>query len=311
MKIRHNDYKCKYFLANPEREGKYTSKMIIANQRYQINLDFEYHTSWVNVYTDDTEFESFDLGVDFSHPNYTSPKRCMDRLFLNFIVKGKGRINGEPFSAGQFYYTLPHEVHTIKSDPDDPYVSAWISVTGTYMEYIIGELNKKSSKRIMTIDRRKEILEITKTFLYSVSIGETSIQYLKSLVTIYLSYITSDNDTEYPDVFATEKITKLVQISKSYVKKNLQKATVAEMAATQHYDQKHFTRVFTSAMGITPVQYIIDCKMEWAKNALTHSGLSIAEITEAIGYDHRNGFNIAFKKKYGCTPSEYRKKTRK
>ena len=311
MKFTHNDYKCWYFLPSNEGNGKYERRRIVANQRYQINLDFEYHTSWVNIYTDDTEFESFDLGLDFSHPNHITKNRCMNRLFLNFVIKGKGKFNGEPFSAGQFYYTLPNETHTIEADADEPYVSAWLSVTGTYTEHIINEIGKKSSEKIMSLERRKEILEITKTFLYSVSIGETSVPYLKSLINIYLTYITSDKDAEYPEVFATEKIAQLVHKAKSYVKNNLKTASVADMAAAQHYNQKHFTRVFTEAMGLTPVQYIIDCKMEWAKHALEHSGLSITEIIEAVGYDHRNGFSIAFKKKYGCTPSEFRKSTKK
>ena len=35
------------------------------------------------------------------------------------------------------------------------------------------------------------------------------------------------------------------------------------------------------------------------------------EIMEAIGYDHRNGFTIAFKKKYGDPPASYRRKSKK
>ena len=64
-------------------------------------------------------------------------------------------------------------------------------------------------------------------------------------------------------------------------------------------------------MGMTPFEYITDCRMEWAKNALIHSNLSIEEIMEAIGYDHRNGFTIAFKKKYGDPPASYRRKSKK
>ena len=61
-------------------------------------------------------------------------------------------------------------------------------------------------------------------------------------------------------------------------------------------------------MGMSPLEYSTDCKMEWAKNAITHANPSTAEIMNAIGYEHRNGFSKAFKKKYGCSPAEYRKK---
>ena len=74
------------------------------------------------------------------------------------------------------------------------------------------------------------------------------------------------------------------------------------MAADQHYNTKYFSRVFTEAMGIKPFEYIIDCKMEWAKNSLTYSTLSIDEIAEALGYEHRNSFTVAFPKKIRLHP---------
>jgi len=311
MKVTHYDYKSLYFSSTALAKGKYKRKMVVASQLSQINLDHEYHTTWVNVYTDDMEIESLDLGVDYSPPKFILKNRSMDRLFLNFIIKGKGRINGESFSAGQFYYTLPNEVHTIEADADTPYVSVWISLTGMYTQYVVSELNKKSKKRLMPLERRKEVMELTKTFLHSINLGETTLPYLKAIVDIYLSYITSNDNLEISDAFATEKIAKLIKESKSYIKKNLKYVTVADMAAAQHYNKKYFSRVFTEAMGITPSEYITDCKLEWAKNSLAYSELSVEEITEAIGYEHRNGLAIAFKKKYGCTPSEYRKKIKR
>ena len=71
---------------------------------------------------------------------------------------------------------------------------------------------------------------------------------------------------------------------------------------------KYFSRIFTEATGMTPQEYITDCRMEWAKNSLIYSNLSISKIMDSVGYSHRNGFTTAFKKKFGCAPSEYRKK---
>ena len=304
------DYKCTYYSPSGAPEGGYQQKKIATSHRYQVDLNFEYHTTWATVYSADTEFESFDLGVDFSPPGNTSGKRCMNRLFLNFIIKGKGRINDEPFSAGQFYYTCPKEVHSIESDPEKPYVSAWISISGLYAQHIVNELKKKSSKRIINIDRSKEIMAITKTFLYSVNIGETSIPYLKSLIDIYLSYVTPNDEPNNSEIFLPEKIEKTIRRAKAYVRDNLSNATVTGMAELLHYNTKYLSRIFIQATGMTPFEYITDHRMKWAKDALAYSALSIAEITEAIGYDHRNGFTLAFKKKYGTTPSEYRKKAR-
>lgn len=309
MKFTHYCYKCRYFLPVDIASNKYEKNEIIANQRYQINLNYEYQTSYINIFSNDTEIPNLDIGFDFSHPNYKIRDRSIGRMFLNFIIKGKGRINGEPFRAGQLYYTLPNEAHTVESDSDDPYVSVWISLRGSYINHIVAELDKKGTKKILPIERRNDIMEITKTFLYRTNLGETSTSFLKHLINIYLSFVVSPRDNlKYPDAYANDKITRMIHESRTYVRNNLKDATVADMAAIQHYSTKYFSRLFTKAMGIKPTDYITDCRIEWAKNALEHSTLSIAEITEAVGYEHRNGFVTAFKRKYGCTPAAYRKK---
>lgn len=311
MKFTHYDYKCIYYAPSNNLKEKYDTKFFIASNRAEINLGLEYHTSSISIYTEDKEFERFNLGVDFSPPGSLLNGRCEDRLFLNFILKGKGRVNGVPFSAGQFYYTIPLQTHTVETDQDDPFVSAWIAINGTYAQHVVNELNKKSSQRLMSLEHRADILKLTKMFIYEINLGETSISYLKSIIDIYLSYIVPNSSPQPPEWVGTEKAAQLIRESRDYVRKNLKSVTVADLAEVQHYNVKYFSRVFTEAMGMKPLEYITNCRMEWAKNSLTHSNLSIPEIMEAIGYDHRNGFTTAFKKKYGCPPAEYRRKTKR
>ena len=311
MKFTHYDYKYHFYEPPKTPDEKYRRIRVTASSRSEINLDHEYYTSWISVHSRDKAIERFSLGVDFSPPGSINANRCEDRLFLNFIIRGKGRINGKPFSAGQFYYTVPLQPHTFETDLDDPFVSVWMSIEGTYVYDIINQLKQISSDRILKLEHRLDVMNLTKTLLYETNLGDMTTSYLRSIIDIYIAHVKKSEETDFSKVYATPKIAKLIRDSKSYVRKNLRHVTVAEMAAEQHYNINYFSRVFTKAMGMTPLEYITDCKMEWAKNSLAHSNLSIEEIMEAIGYNHRNGFTIAFKKKYGCPPAEYRKRSKK
>ena len=311
MEFTHHDYKCLFFRQSENANQTYEKIPFTASNRSEIITNHEYHTSWICIYSEDKAIEKFCLGVDFSPPGSLLPNRCEDRLFLNFVIRGKGVINGKTFSAGQFYYTAPLHVHTIETDQNEPFVSVWLSVEGTYAYHIINRLNQISSDTMLRFDHRLDVMNLTKTFLYETNLGDMSTSYLRSLIDIYVAHVKKGEQTKLPEIYATKKIAKLIRESKIYVRKNLRHATVAEMAAEQHYNTNYFSRVFTEAMGMTPLEFITDCKMEWAKNSLTHSNLSIEEIMEAIGYNHRNGFTIAFKKKYGCPPASYRRKTKK
>ena len=310
MKFTHYDYKCIYFVPSEDPNIRFDEKYFIASNRSEINLDLEYHCSSICIYSEDKKIEKFSLGLDFSPPGSLLSNRCQDRLFLNFIIRGKGRVNGEPFSAGQFYYTLPLQNHTVETDSDEPFVSAWMSIDGTYAYDIIKELNKISTNHIMSFYHRSDVMKLTKTLIYETNLGEMSTEYLHTVIGLYLGHLERSAAPEAHESFESKKTAQLVRESKIYVRKNLKHVTVSEMAAALHYNTNYFSRVFAKAMGMTPLEYITDCKMEWAKNSLIHSNLTIEEIMEAIGYDHRNGFTIAFKKKYGAPPAAFRRKTK-
>ena len=314
MKFAHYDYRCAYFLPDEIANGPYDNdffvenrKFFLVNQRTQLKHYFKYHTTYARIYANSGDIERFNIGVDVSPPNYIIDNRCVDRLFLNFIIRGKGTVNGEPFSAGQMYYTLPLEPHTVVSDSEDPFVSVWISIDGTYSQTVINRLKKIDSANILSIEACSDIMKTTEVLLYETSIGERSTSYLKAIVDLYLSYVYSSDLAPQPENFTTEKTAQMIRESKDYIRNNLKDITVVALAEAQHYNPKYFSRVFTEAMDMTPQEYITACKMEWAKNALTHTSLSVAKIMESIGYSHRNGFSTAFKKKYGQTPAECRK----
>ena len=309
MKLGNYIYKHSYYLSSEVSQEIYDLREIISPNRPEIQPDHVYYTSSITISQKNPEIMSMGLGISLSPPDSYIRSRCREKMFLNFIVKGKGTLNGKPFYEGQAYYTLPYETHTVISDPVDPYVSAWLSIEGTYVQTVLDEINKRGSQSILPIENGSDIFELTMTLLYKTNLGETSTSYLKSLIDIYLFYIKpSEKVISTTEVFATEKIAQIVREAKAYVAKNLKYVTVADLAKYLHYNKRYFSGIFTEAIGMNPSEYINDCKMEWAKNSLTNSDLSITEIMEAIGYNHRNGFTIAFKKKYGFPPAEYRNK---
>ena len=151
-------------------------------------------------------------------------------------------------------------------------------------------------------------MKLAETFIYSLDCTSFSREYIKSILTILISYITDNADEiEFPSN-SPSKAQRIVNSVKRHVNKNLATVTVSSLSEELHYERKYLTRVFSEIMGVTPQQYIIDTKMEWARNTLVQTPLSINEIMETIGYEYRSGFVTAFQKKYGCTPSEYRKR---
>nr|WP_090891759.1 AraC family transcriptional regulator [Evansella caseinilytica] len=82
--------------------------------------------------------------------------------------------------------------------------------------------------------------------------------------------------------------------------------TVKKLADLYGMDEKSFSYFFKKYIGIFPIDYLIQHRLERAKNLLASSGSSIADIAESVGYPDAHYFSRLFKKHCGCPPSEFR-----
>jgi AraC family transcriptional regulator len=78
---------------------------------------------------------------------------------------------------------------------------------------------------------------------------------------------------------------------------------VARVAELSPY---HFIRVFKEYTRKTPYEYLIDVKIEKAKELLRNSSHSVTEVCFLSGFSNPSHFSNVFKSKSGQTPSQYR-----
>lgn len=85
---------------------------------------------------------------------------------------------------------------------------------------------------------------------------------------------------------------------------------IDEVAAHIGKSRTYTTNKFKREIGVTINDYIINQKLIEAKNLLRHSNKSLTDIAYYLYFSSQSYFQNLFKKKYGITPSEYRKKHR-
>lgn len=78
------------------------------------------------------------------------------------------------------------------------------------------------------------------------------------------------------------------------------------IASSIGMSQYHFCRVFKQAMGLTPWQYVVRQRIEAAKRLLAIPQLSIAEISQRLGFSTQGQFTNFFRKHVGVSPKQYR-----
>ena len=63
--------------------------------------------------------------------------------------------------------------------------------------------------------------------------------------------------------------------------------------------------------GHRPQAYVIEAKLERARQLLAESALSISEIAEALGYRDIYFFSRQFRQRTGGSPTDYRRRMRR
>ena len=86
--------------------------------------------------------------------------------------------------------------------------------------------------------------------------------------------------------------------------------TAADIAAAAGFSPNYLSRKFREAAGFGVHEYLTFIRLRNAAHELTATGDSITDIALRSGFSNSNYFKDAFKKQYGCTPRDYRRKTR-
>ncbi len=69
----------------------------------------------------------------------------------------------------------------------------------------------------------------------------------------------------------------------------------------------HFAKEFKKYTGYSPVEYIINTRINHAKEYLQYSDLTITDISDVVGFNNTCHFINMFKQKVGLTPLKFRK----
>lgn len=92
-----------------------------------------------------------------------------------------------------------------------------------------------------------------------------------------------------------------------YIHDNLHLDTSLESLATlANMSSYHFARIFRQCTGLAPHQYVVQCRIEKAKELLKHTNLPIMQISAELGYTNQSHFSKLFKRYSGTTPKMYR-----
>lgn len=94
----------------------------------------------------------------------------------------------------------------------------------------------------------------------------------------------------------------------NYIEDNLAEDISLQAIATEvNMSRYYFCRLFKKSTGITPYQYLIESRIERAKELLSrkHQSISIMDVALQVGFSNQSHFTKHFKRLVGVTPKKF------
>lgn len=159
------------------------------------------------------------------------------------------------------------------------------------------------------VDRDPAIAQMTSALLQAMTekvddlYAETSAAWLAvHLVTRYGTR-SGIGDSRSPGVISDARVARVIEFMSAHFDQPL---TLDQLAAEACVSKFHFTRLFRSKVGQSPLGFLTDLRLEAARRMLVTSDLSVAAVGEACGYRAPSHFSAAFTARYGLTPTAFR-----
>ena len=84
------------------------------------------------------------------------------------------------------------------------------------------------------------------------------------------------------------------------------KISVDEICQRLSYSRAYISKVFKSATGYSPLEYILKKKIHEAKKLIRDDGHNFTQISEMLAFDNPHYFSTVFKRLTNMSPSEYK-----
>ena len=86
--------------------------------------------------------------------------------------------------------------------------------------------------------------------------------------------------------------------------------TLDALAELAHVNKYYLVHAFSKEYGVTPINYLLLCRIRESKHLLANTNLSLSQIAQVHGFSSPSYFSQSFRRLEGISPMEYRKRRR-
>ncbi len=226
---------------------------------------------------------------------------------VHFILEGQGICRREDsayrIKAGEAFLTYPGEMIHYEADEKKPWSYFWIAFGGEEAEALLGEYHFDEIRNAVKI-RRKEKNELY--LRQMLEIFNSSGCEERELLGYFYLILSCLESSENKRAKSNDKV--YLEKAIVYMNENFcYDININDVARYVGIDRTYLYRIFMQSRGISPKQYIMNYRMEAARDMLRNTKYSVTEVGFSTGFRDSSSFCKCFQKEIGMSPLQYRK----
>ena len=229
--------------------------------------------------------------------NIKSHARSYDTLSIRLSGSGQFKTQKDNFSVsrGKLLY-LPKNVEYQQMSEDETLIAIH------FINYSSDTLGKAEVIEIDDVEYVEELFKQTYNVWKGMNIGY---QYKCTSLFYELLYYLRCREHEGAISAITEesKIKKALDIIHSSYRK--EQIEISELAESCALSEAYFRKLFKKIHGVSPIQYVIDLRLDFASHLLQSGLYTVGEAAQRSGFSDPKYFSRIFKARFSLSPKEY------
>lgn len=245
------------------------------------------------------------VGHSYYSNHYNLSRNSFDSFLIMQIKKGKCyiEVDGKTYTASKDQIVIidcykPHSYYT-----DSGWEAEWIHFDGPLAREFYNAVQGSIGIVVTLLDKYKfenSLHKIYTQFRNNAAVKEV---LLNLAITELLTQILLSKDSVSKQTLSIDVIEELAAYINEHFQEELPLEQLALRASLSPY---HFARLFKKHIGLTPHDYLIATRINFAKYLLTSTNMSVKEICFRSGFSSETSFCTTFKKREKVTPSSFR-----
>ncbi len=230
---------------------------------------------------------------------------------LFYVTRGSGKFLAEnntfPVNANDLIIVNPNTTHTELGIPNTTFEYVVLGIQGLQFQPADGE--HPFNYNVYNFSGQEKELQF---YLHSLidelrSKDEHYESICQNLYEILIYQIFRKTKTEL-SLASSKKITKECRFIEQYINEHYtEDLTLQTLSDLTFMNKYYLVHAFKNYKGTSPINYLIDKRIEESQHLLETTNYPISKISDQIGFSSQSYFSQVFRKRTGYTPNQYRK----